>query len=297
MNFLQNTLPDGVIFNVFVTFTSLVIAFRTSEALTRYTDGAKLIHTLSASWFDAGSALLAFAKVSDAYDQGRKDEVEAFKETLVRLISLLSALCFDTLQGSDGRQALLAKERALKAIQGLPTLMRIRRDRLCQVVEDERAAAAGKAEDEREKAERAAAVRKAKEDAQKREIEAQQREIEALKAAVGDDFGKALLVAAQNNEVDLVERLIKAKACLEATDQKYRSTPLHWAAYRGHLEVVKLLVEACLCGHLEVVKFLVQAGVQLNPNDKDRRTPLKCAEAERHEDVVAFLRAQGAIFF
>jgi len=87
------------------------------------------------------------------------------------------------------------------------------------------------------------------------------------------------------------------------------------AAYRGHLEVVKLLVEAkanletenkaskrplhdaCLCGHLEVVKVLVQAGVQLNPNDKDRRTPLKCAEVERHEDVVAFLRAQGAIFF
>jgi len=102
---------------VFVTFTSLVIAFRTSEALTRYTDGAKLIHTLSASWFDAGSALLAFAKVSDAYDQGRKDEVEAFKETLVRLISLLSALCFDTLQGSDGRQALLAKERVVQMLQ------------------------------------------------------------------------------------------------------------------------------------------------------------------------------------
>mmetsp|Transcript_90407 Transcript_90407/g.244235 ORF Transcript_90407/g.244235 Transcript_90407/m.244235 type:complete len:109 (+) Transcript_90407:86-412(+) len=59
MNFLEENLPDGVVFNVFVTFTSLVIAFRTSHALTRYTDGAKLIHTLSASWFDATSALLA----------------------------------------------------------------------------------------------------------------------------------------------------------------------------------------------------------------------------------------------
>lgn len=68
-------------FNVFLTFASLVAAFRTSNALGRYTDAAMYLHRLSAAWFDATSTLVAFCRVADAPAK----DVERFKNVLVRL--------------------------------------------------------------------------------------------------------------------------------------------------------------------------------------------------------------------
>ena len=52
----------------------------------------------------------------------------------------------------------------------------------------------------------------------------------------------AFIEAAAWGNKDLVERLLKKGTNVDATDTKYRNTALHWAAYRSHLDVVKLLV-------------------------------------------------------
>jgi len=75
-----------------------VAGFRTSHALSRYTDAAAFLHKLNACWYDAASTLIAFCRNSDA----PQAEVMNFEHTLIRLVSILSALCLDGLQQRDG---------------------------------------------------------------------------------------------------------------------------------------------------------------------------------------------------
>lgn len=96
-DFLQSWLPDIVVFNVFVVFVSLVAAFRTAHALVRYTEGASLLHQLTACWYDVASTLVAFCRTSEAPEA----EIMEFQSTLLRLVSLLSALCLEGLEKSD----------------------------------------------------------------------------------------------------------------------------------------------------------------------------------------------------
>jgi len=88
--------PDIAIFGFFITFASLVAAFRTANALGRYTDAAMYLHRLSACWFDSASTLFAFCRASDASDK----DIHEFQHLIVRLMSLLSAFCLQSLQSS-----------------------------------------------------------------------------------------------------------------------------------------------------------------------------------------------------
>lgn len=96
-DFLKTWNPDPVVFNVFVVFASLVAAFRTSHALVRYTDAAALMHKLTACWYDTTSTLVAFLRTSEASPK----EIQHFQETIIRLISLLNALCLDGLEQKE----------------------------------------------------------------------------------------------------------------------------------------------------------------------------------------------------
>src|SRR5438045_5390865 len=49
--------------------------------------------------------------------------------------------------------------------------------------------------------------------------------------------------AADKGHVDVVKLLLNANANIEAAD-KYVRTPLSWAAEKGHVDVVKLLLNA-----------------------------------------------------
>jgi len=87
--------------------------------------------------------------------------------------------------------------------------------------------------------------------------------------------------AACMGDVAAVSSLLKDDADLAAaTDQQDGQTPLHWAGRRGHLQVVKLLL---------------QKGAPANVMDQAETTPLCVAAGEGHTDVVAELLEAGAV--
>jgi len=94
---LGPVLPDLAIFSAFITLASLVAAFRMSNALTRFTLAGGFMHKMMANWYDATSTLIAFSRASDC----QPEDVENFRQVLVRLISLLSALSMSELQSVD----------------------------------------------------------------------------------------------------------------------------------------------------------------------------------------------------
>lgn len=88
-------------------------------------------------------------------------------------------------------------------------------------------------------------------------------------------------------------------------------TALHWAAYKGHPELIKLLMYsgvdlqkpdyfgstplhlACLSGNVSCVKILCQKSkIELGPRDKNGKTPLQLAKSHRHSDVVGILEGE-----
>lgn len=85
---------------------------------------------------------------------------------------------------------------------------------------------------------------------------------------------------------------------------KVSARPLHYAAYNGHFEIVKLLVEhgakvnaqdesgqtalhvAAQNGHAEIVNYLLSKGAEINLVDYRRRSPLYFAVLYGHLDVI-----------
>lgn len=75
-----------------------------------------------------------------------------------------------------------------------------------------------------------------------------------------------------------MQLLLKNKAEINAKD-KTGQTPLHEAAYLGHLEVVKILVTD---------------GADVNVRDENGKTPLGCAVEGQNKEVADYLRKHGA---
>ncbi|KXZ43349.1 hypothetical protein GPECTOR_93g619 [Gonium pectorale] len=88
--------------------------------------------------------------------------------------------------------------------------------------------------------------------------------------------GTAVRRAAPEGHLEVVKELLAAGADVNAADED-RRTPLHYAAFNGQPEVVKVLL---------AVKW-----VNVNAVDKDRRTPLHYAASNGHLEVVKVLLA------
>ena len=60
----------------------------------------------------------------------------------------------------------------------------------------------------------------------------------------------------------------------------YSDTPLHCAAFRGHIEVTTLLIER---------------GAEINLINDNNQTPLDSAHVLNRTDMIAFLKTKGAV--
>lgn len=100
-DFIVRYNPDTVVFNVFVVFASLVAAFRTAHALERYVGAAALMHKQTSSMYETAATLFNFCKVSEA----TPEQIKKFQHIIVRLFSLLSALCLERLEFKSDDQA------------------------------------------------------------------------------------------------------------------------------------------------------------------------------------------------
>ena len=100
-----------------------------------------------------------------------------------------------------------------------------------------------------------------------------------VSARFGGDGDTALHRAAAYGHVDLVRLLLQAGAYVNAVDAD-GATPLLAAAYHGHLAVVKILVEA---------------GANINAQEtRHGFTPLQEAARKGHVEVVRLLLVKGA---
>jgi ankyrin repeat protein len=92
----------------------------------------------------------------------------------------------------------------------------------------------------------------------------------------------ALLDAAKKGDADRVEKLAtEVPAMINQADPEFGATPLHWAALRGHADVVKVLISY---------------GADLTVTNKDGETPLRVARRANRTQVVELLRwAQSGI--
>ena len=88
--------------------------------------------------------------------------------------------------------------------------------------------------------------------------------------------------AAREGDADRVRKLLDAGADVNvrnANKGRLQYTPLHWAAYYGHLEIAEILISR---------------GADLDAEDPDYSTPLYLAAEQGHPKVVEFLVSKGA---
>ena len=121
-----------------------------------------------------------------------------------------------------------------------------------------------------------------------------------------------MLFASRENDTVALERLLACPRDPETRDERGK-TPLHHAAEHGHVEPMRLLLEAgadagdanrfgaypplhlaAQNGHLEAVRFLVANAAQINQTDAYGRTPLQLATARGHVRTARFLLQVGA---
>jgi tRNA threonylcarbamoyladenosine modification (KEOPS) complex Pcc1 subunit len=124
-----------------------------------------------------------------------------------------------------------------------------------------------------------------------------------------------IVVSAEDGYLDELKDILESSETpIDITNgDRCDMTPLHFAASKGHLPVVELLVNngafldasniwdktplhfAANNGHLDVVQYLVEKGARTEAtSNKKRFTPLHLAAQFNHRDVVKYLVESGA---
>ncbi|XP_006902424.1 PREDICTED: ankyrin repeat domain-containing protein 49 [Elephantulus edwardii] len=122
------------------------------------------------------------------------------------------------------------------------------------------------------------------------------------------DPSKLLLWAAEQNRLTTVRKLLSEKATHVNTRDEDEYTPLHRAAYSGHLDVVRELIaqgadvhavtvdgwtplhSACKWNNTRVASFLLQHDADINAQTKGLLTPLHLAAGNRDsKDILELL--------
>jgi len=79
----------GVVFIV-----SFVVVFRNSYSIGRYMEASEFVYSFTGNWFDVSSSLVAFCRCAKAEPAVVKD----FQHILIRLVSMLNAVCLTELE-------------------------------------------------------------------------------------------------------------------------------------------------------------------------------------------------------
>jgi ankyrin repeat protein len=123
----------------------------------------------------------------------------------------------------------------------------------------------------------------------------------------------SLLEAAKSGDVNIAKVSFKCSSSDSCNDDdRYRSTPLTYAAIYGHLEVVRVLLEeganvnrtdsvvytalhhAAWNGHLDLCRLLLDWGAKVDALNKSRNTPLMWAAWQGHLSIAKLLVERGA---
>lgn len=124
----------------------------------------------------------------------------------------------------------------------------------------------------------------------------------------------ALAMAAAWGHAKAVRALLAAGANpAQATRSRYNATPLMESTRGGHTDIARQLLDAgadvnqpdrygdhalnwaAFFGHLELVKLLVERGSRLDVTGQTPDTALAIATREKHSAVAAYLRSAGAL--
>ena len=123
--------------------------------------------------------------------------------------------------------------------------------------------------------------------------------------AQGKQGVTALMLAAENNQVEIVKLLLKKNADPNLEDQtgwtalmkavyQGNTTCVEALAARSRQEVNRGLLIAALTGHKEIAKILLDNGAEVDSRADDGRTPLMLAAIKGDSDLVSLLLKAGA---
>jgi ankyrin repeat protein len=128
------------------------------------------------------------------------------------------------------------------------------------------------------------------------------------------DFRTDLSDAAQSGDLDRVQQLLDRSRDLASMPDLEGYTPLHYAAYFGHVEMARYLLgigadpravsmdplhnqplhAAAASGHREIVALLLEAGADPNADQTGQWTPLHSAAQAGHGEIVRLLLSAGS---
>eukprot|EP00450_Noctiluca_scintillans_P026643 CAMPEP_0194535150 /NCGR_PEP_ID=MMETSP0253-20130528/73602_1 /TAXON_ID=2966 /ORGANISM="Noctiluca scintillans" /LENGTH=516 /DNA_ID=CAMNT_0039380889 /DNA_START=25 /DNA_END=1575 /DNA_ORIENTATION=+ len=93
---VSNVFDDDA-YRTFATIVGFISVFRTSQAYSRFWEGADLTFEALGDWFDVVSTLLSFCR----YSLAEEDLIIEFQQKVVRLVSLLNAMIYCELEDQN----------------------------------------------------------------------------------------------------------------------------------------------------------------------------------------------------